>query len=142
MCAIKVVRVRCLSSRDNPTNSSFHLHISTIKCLRPAPVRSFHGPTKTLGKASSLILGECFTDSKYAPSRFLLGHRLQPMQTVIGPDGLSTTTLYRALRKSKEERVARLEWAPNGGLGRAQIGKVGRYTFRRADVALTKIYPA
>lgn len=46
------------------------------------------------------------------------------MQTVVGPDGLSTTTLFRALRKNKEERVARLEWAPNGSLGRAQIGKV------------------
>jgi len=44
-------------------------------------------------------------------------------QTVIDPDGLSTTTLFRALRTNKEERVARLEWAPNGGLGRAQIGR-------------------
>jgi len=44
-------------------------------------------------------------------------------QTSRGSDGLSTTTLFRALRQNKEERVARLEWAPNGGLGRAQIGK-------------------
>jgi len=48
---------------------------------------------------------------------------LYRFQTTVGPDGLSTTTLFRALRKNKEERVARLEWAPNGGLGRAQIGK-------------------
>ncbi|KIM91019.1 hypothetical protein PILCRDRAFT_811532 [Piloderma croceum F 1598] len=48
---------------------------------------------------------------------------LYRFQTAVGPDGLSTTTLFRALRKNKEERVARLEWAPNGGLGRAQIGK-------------------
>ena len=56
---------------------------------------------------------------------FLVGHSSRRLtQTVVGPDGLSTTTLFRALRKNKEERVARLEWAPNGGLGRAQIGKV------------------
>lgn len=40
-----------------------------------------------------------------------------------------TTTLYRSTRANKEDRVARLEWGPNGGLGRAVIGKVG-VTFR------------
>ncbi|KZP24637.1 hypothetical protein FIBSPDRAFT_784497 [Athelia psychrophila] len=44
-------------------------------------------------------------------------------QTVVDQNQLSTTTLFRALRKGKEERVAKLEWAPGGGLGRAQIGK-------------------
>ena len=63
-------------------------------------------------------------------------------QTVVGPDGLSTTTLFRALRKNKEERVARLEWAPNGGLGRAQIGKVGRHVSHRTLVSLTVDYAA
>lgn len=58
---------------------------------------------------------------------------LTSMQTVVGQDGLSTTTLFRALRKGKEERVARLEWAPNGGLGRAQIGKVRWLSSHESD---------
>ncbi|KAI0079658.1 hypothetical protein K474DRAFT_1639119 [Panus rudis PR-1116 ss-1] len=37
--------------------------------------------------------------------------------------GNSVTTLWRAIRANKEDRVAKLEWAPNGGLGRAVIGK-------------------
>ncbi|KAI0320251.1 hypothetical protein OF83DRAFT_619169 [Amylostereum chailletii] len=37
--------------------------------------------------------------------------------------GQSVTTLWRAIRPNKEDRVAKLEWAPNGGLGRAVIGK-------------------
>ena len=28
------------------------------------------------------------------------------------------------IRSNKEDRVAKLEWAPSGGLGRAIIGKV------------------
>jgi len=43
--------------------------------------------------------------------------------TEIDMRGQMTTTLWRAIRKNKEDRVARLEWAPNGGLGRAIIGK-------------------
>ena len=85
----------------------------------------------------------CFTDSKCATTPFScrLGHRSCTLtQTVVGPDGLSTTTLFRALRKNKEERVARLEWAPNGGLGRAQIGKVGRHVPQHHIGALTYIY--
>ena len=38
------------------------------------------------------------------------------------------TSLWRAIRPTKEERVAKLEWAANGGLGRATIGKVS-YSF-------------
>lgn len=37
--------------------------------------------------------------------------------------GQSVTTVWRAIRPNKEDRVAKLEWAPNGGLGRAVIGK-------------------
>jgi hypothetical protein len=74
---------------------------------------------------------------------FLVGrHSRLLTQTVVGPDGLSTTTLFRALRKNKEERVARLEWAPNGGLGRAQIGKVGRHVTSHHIAGLTRIYAA
>jgi len=32
--------------------------------------------------------------------------------------------MWRALRPNKEDRIAKLEWAPNGGLGRVLIGKV------------------
>ena len=38
------------------------------------------------------------------------------------------TSLWHAIRSTKEERVAKLEWAANGGLGRATIGKV-QYPF-------------
>ncbi|KAL4062227.1 hypothetical protein J3A83DRAFT_4360040 [Scleroderma citrinum] len=43
--------------------------------------------------------------------------------TVVNPNGASTTTLWRTIRTNKEDRVAKLEWGPNGGLGRAVIGK-------------------
>jgi hypothetical protein len=45
-------------------------------------------------------------------------------QTTVSPSGQSVTTLVKSIRHNKEDRVARLEWAPNGGLGRAVIGKV------------------
>lgn len=55
--------------------------------------------------------------------------------------GQSTTTLWRAVRANREDRVAKLEWASNGGLGRAVIGKVreGRQSHARW---LIKIYLA
>ena len=46
------------------------------------------------------------------------------LQTDTNNQGQSVTTLWRAIRANKEDRVAKLEWAPNGGLGRAIIGKV------------------
>jgi hypothetical protein len=87
-------------------------------------VNFFHGPTKTLGRVSCSILGAFCTDSKCVVFPLLWIIFISFGQTVVGRDGLSTTTLFRALRKNVEESVARLEWAPNGGLGRAQIGKV------------------
>ncbi len=45
-------------------------------------------------------------------------------QTVVNSNGQSTTTLWRAVNANREDRVAKLEWASNGGLGRAVIGKV------------------
>ena len=45
-------------------------------------------------------------------------------QTVVSSNGQSTTTLWRAANANREDRVAKLEWASNGGLGRAVIGKV------------------
>lgn len=46
-------------------------------------------------------------------------------QTTVGQNGQSLTTMWRALRPNKEDRIAKLEWAPNGGLGRVMMGKVG-----------------
>lgn len=46
------------------------------------------------------------------------------IQTENNAQGNSVTTLWRAIRANKEDRVAKLEWASNGGLGRAVIGKV------------------
>jgi len=48
---------------------------------------------------------------------------LYRFQTTVNPNGQSVTTVWRAVRTNKEDRVAKLEWAPNGSLGRAVIGK-------------------
>ncbi|KAH9951768.1 hypothetical protein B0H21DRAFT_775920 [Amylocystis lapponica] len=48
---------------------------------------------------------------------------LYRFNTDTNAQGQSVTTLWRAIRANKEDRVAKLEWAPNGGLGRAIIGK-------------------
>ncbi|PPQ72349.1 hypothetical protein CVT24_002065 [Panaeolus cyanescens] len=52
-------------------------------------------------------------------------------QTTSGSNGQMITTMWRALRPNKEDRVAKLEWAPNGGLGRVILGK---HTLRMADI--------
>jgi len=44
-------------------------------------------------------------------------------QTDTNAQGQSVTILWRSIRSNKEDRVAKLEWAPGGGLGRAVIGK-------------------
>ncbi|OBZ76199.1 hypothetical protein A0H81_03580 [Grifola frondosa] len=44
---------------------------------------------------------------------------LYRFQTDTNNQGQSVTTLWRAIRANKEDRVAKLEWASNGGLGRA-----------------------
>ncbi|RDB22719.1 hypothetical protein Hypma_010393 [Hypsizygus marmoreus] len=48
---------------------------------------------------------------------------LYRFQTTVSPSGQSITTLWRAIRPNKEDRVAKLEWSANGGLGRVVIGK-------------------
>lgn len=58
------------------------------------------------------------------------------MQTNVNPNGTSVTTLWRAIRPNKEDRVAKLEWAANGGLGRVVIGKV-RFKQFSQSLALT-----
>jgi len=49
----------------------------------------------------------------------------------VAQNGQTVTTLWRTLRPNKEDRVAKLEWSANGGLGRVVMGKVG-LTFPRA----------
>lgn len=44
-------------------------------------------------------------------------------QTVSNPNGQRITTLLRTVRPNKEDKVAKLEWSANGGLGRVVIGK-------------------
>jgi hypothetical protein len=46
------------------------------------------------------------------------------LQTIVNTNGKSVTTLMRMIRPNKEDRVAKFEWAANGGLGRVVIGKV------------------
>ncbi|KAH9963157.1 hypothetical protein BC827DRAFT_1129404 [Russula dissimulans] len=53
-------------------------------------------------------------------SRFGVVYRFH---TETNAQGQSTTTVWRAIRANKEDRVAKLEWAPGGGLGRAVMGK-------------------
>ncbi|KAH8834096.1 hypothetical protein DL96DRAFT_1666953 [Flagelloscypha sp. PMI_526] len=48
---------------------------------------------------------------------------LYRFQTNVSPGGQSITTLWRTIRPGKEDRVAKLEWAANGGLGRIVLGK-------------------
>jgi len=65
---------------------------------------------------------------------------LYRFQTSQQPSGQVVTTVSRAVRANKEDRVAKLEWAPNGGLGRAIIGK---HTVPMADlVRLDRAYGA
>ena len=54
---------------------------------------------------------------------FSMGGVVYRFQTDTNAQGQSVTNLWRAIRSNKEDRVARLEWAPGGGLGRAVIGK-------------------
>ncbi|PFH52874.1 hypothetical protein AMATHDRAFT_1912 [Amanita thiersii Skay4041] len=48
---------------------------------------------------------------------------LYRFQTNVSTNGKSVTTLWRLIRPNKEDRVAKFEWAANGGLGRIIIGK-------------------
>ncbi|KAG6890911.1 hypothetical protein C0995_000868 [Termitomyces sp. Mi166 len=48
---------------------------------------------------------------------------LYRFQTSVSASGQSITTLWRTIRPNKEDRVAKLEWSSNGGLGRVIIGK-------------------
>ncbi|KAK7061594.1 hypothetical protein R3P38DRAFT_3490022 [Favolaschia claudopus] len=59
---------------------------------------------------------------------------LYRFQTVVSASGQSVTTLWRVIRPNKEDRVAKLEWAANGGLGRVIIGK---NTLPMADLVRT-----
>ena len=51
------------------------------------------------------------------------GGVLYRFQTDTDAEGHTTTVLWRARSPDKEDRVAKLQWAPGGGLGRAVIGK-------------------
>jgi hypothetical protein len=70
-------------------------------------------------------MGNCLPDpSIYYRHRHAPMILIQLSQTETNAQGQSTTTVWRSIRANKEDRVARLEWAPGGGLGRAVIGKV------------------
>ncbi|KAJ7848732.1 hypothetical protein B0H14DRAFT_2356617, partial [Mycena olivaceomarginata] len=47
------------------------------------------------------------------------------LQTIVSTSRQIETTLWRSIRANKEDRVATLEWATNGALGRVFISKVG-----------------
>jgi hypothetical protein len=69
------------------------------------------------------------------PRRSLLfnpwGNIVYRFQTDINAQGQTITILWRMIRSNKEDRVAKLEWAPGGGLGQAVIGK---NTYPMADL--------
>ena len=60
------------------------------------------------------------------------------LQTNVNTNGKSVTMLMRMSRPNKEDRVAKFEWAANGGLGRVIIGKVllDSITFRYLKLTL------
>lgn len=43
--------------------------------------------------------------------------------TEVDNRNVTTTTLWRAVRQSREDRLAKFEWTSNGSLGRAMIGR-------------------
>ncbi|KIM45993.1 hypothetical protein M413DRAFT_16775 [Hebeloma cylindrosporum] len=57
---------------------------------------------------------------------------LYRFQSTVAQNGQTVTTLWRTLRPNKEDRVAKLEWSANGGLGRVVMGK---NALRMADLA-------
>ena len=89
---------------------------------------SFPGQTRIPEKASYSIHGACNTAFRFAnlPSRSpnIMQISSFNIQTIVSPTGKSVTTLLRTIRPNKEDRVAKFEWAANGGLGRVVIGKV------------------
>lgn len=93
-------------------------------------MKFFPGRHKTLAKASCSATTVCCTASKFVKIFLHIfrtrkrGTDIDTVQTDTNGHGQSVTTLWRTIRANKEDRVAKLEWAPNGGLGRAVIGKV------------------
>lgn len=74
--------------------------------------------------------------SNYCPSspHIYLSFLFSFSQTSVGQNGLSVTTMWRVLRPNREDRIARLEWSSNGGLGRLIMGRVTVFFFtRRSD---------
>ena len=72
------------------------------------------------------IPGDVLSWTSQDPRQSLLfsnGIVVYRFQTDTNAQGQSVTYLWRAIRPNKEDRVAKLEWAPGGGLGRAKIGK-------------------
>ena len=72
------------------------------------------------------IPGDVLSWTSQDPRQSLLftnGVVVYRFQTDTNAQGQSVTYLWRAIRSNKEDRVAKLEWAPGGGLGRAKIGK-------------------
>jgi len=57
---------------------------------------------------------------------------LYRFQTTVGQNDTSITTMVRVLKPNREDRIAKLEWALNGGLGRVIMGK---HTLRMSDLA-------
>jgi len=110
------------------------------------PTRFFPGRPRTPVRASCLAHGALSIDSRRVLTAFhvvisisyvvtaftdnaplIFTSLLRLVQTDTGSGGQNVTSLWRAIRPTKEERVAKLEWAANGGLGRATIGKVSYY---------------
>lgn len=132
------------SSRNISDSSSSPLTLQSLEtfsapCLE-LQTRSCPGRLKTHATVSSLAASAYYTASRYVtkspvnPVPRVTHSYFSPQcqssspfaytQTDTNAHGQSVTTLWKAIRANKEDRVAKLEWAPNGGLGRAVIGKV------------------
>lgn len=75
-------------------------------------------PLQLLGRPLP-ISGVCIACGHYGE----IAHPIT--QSTVAQNGQTVTTMWRTLRPNKEDRVAKLEWSANGGLGRVVMGKVG-----------------
>ncbi|KAH8984113.1 hypothetical protein EDB92DRAFT_1500918 [Lactarius akahatsu] len=115
---------------SSPTSSGLVRLARTITPINSSPARL--GSNSTLHNLAPLVGGggngqtEVLSWTSQDPRQSQLFSPwgvLYRFQTDTNAHGQSTTTLWRAKRVNKEDIVAKLEWAPGGGLGRAVIRK-------------------
>ena len=95
----------------------------TVRQLSGHPVTFVDSYPTFMANSQNNVLFWTSQDPRQSQLFSQLGVVLYRFQTDTNAQGQSVTILWRTIRPSKEDRVAILEWAPGGGLGRAVIGK-------------------